>query len=215
MRKTKADRVVGDLTYDELQAAKHQLIQCVQEHQYATELAALRQGRSVPKGNSIVKLTPFIVEDGLLRVQGRLQHPSLSCDEKHPIILPKWHLALLVTRFQHVLMKHGRVSAMISALRNTSWIVGVRRIAKHVKKNCLPCQKQDTVACGQSMSPLPNVRVNQATPFAVTGLDHTGPVYTCDSPGKKFWILMFTCGVICAIHLELVQLCLLRRLCWL
>ena len=151
------------------------------------------------------KLTPFIAEDGLLKVQGRLQHSSLSWDEKHPINLPKSHLALLVTRFQHVLMKHGSTSAMISALRNTFWIVGVRWIAKRVKKDCIPCQKQDTIACGQPMSPLPNVRVNQATPFAVTGLDHTGPVYTCDSPGKKFWILLFTCGVICAIHMELVQ----------
>ena len=204
MRKTKEGRVVGDLTYDELQAAKHQLIQCVQEDQYATELAALRHGRSVPKSSSIVKLTPFIAEDGLLRVQGRLQRSPLSWDEKHPIILPKSHLALLLTRFQHVLMKHGGVSAMISALRNTVWIVGVRRIAKRVKKECVSCQKQDTVACGQPMSPLPDVRVNQATPFAVTGLDHAGPVFTCDSPGKKFWILLFTCGVIRAIHLELV-----------
>ena len=75
-------------------------------------------------------------------------------------------------------MKHGGVSAMISALRNTFWIVGVRRIAKRVKKECVSCQKQDTVACGQPMSPLPDVRVNQATPFAVTGLDHAGPVFT-------------------------------------
>ena len=84
------------------------------------------------------------------------------------------------------------------------WIVGVRWIAKRVKKECVSCQKQDTVACGQPTSPLPDVRVIQATPFAVTGLDHAGPVYTCDSPGKKFWILLFTCGVIRAIHLELV-----------
>ena len=87
IKKTKECQVVGDLTYDELQAAKHQLIQCVQEDQYATKLVALRQGRSVPKSSFIVKLAPFIAEDGLLRVQGRLQHSSLSWDEKtsnHP-----------------------------------------------------------------------------------------------------------------------------------
>ena len=54
------------------------------------------------------------------------------------------------------------------------------------------------------MSPLPRVKVNQAIPFAVTGLDHAGPVYTCDFLDKKRWVLLCTCGVMRAIHLELV-----------
>ena len=48
-------------------------------------------------------------------------------------------------------------------------------------------------------------RVNPAVPFAVTGLDHAGPLYCCDMPRKKFWVLLFTCGVVRAVHLELVE----------
>ena len=138
-------------------------------------------------------------------MEGRLQFSQLSFDEKHPILLPKCHLAVLLVRFQHVLMKHAGVSTMITALRKCYWIIGVRRIAKRVKKTCASCQQQDAAACSQPMAPLPPERVNPAVPFAVTGLDHAGPLYCCDMPRKKFWVLLFTCCVVRAVHLELVE----------
>ena len=55
------------------------------------------------------------------------------------------------------------------------------------------------------MNPLPDLRVAQSFPFGVTGLDHAGPLYCCDIPRKKFCVLLFTCGVIRAVHLELVE----------
>ena len=47
--------------------------------------------------------------------------------------------------------------------------------------------------------------MNPAVPFALTGLDHAGPLYCCDTPRKKYWVLLFTCGVVRAVHLELVD----------
>ena len=41
--------------------------------------------------------------------------------------------------------------------------------------------------------------------FAVTGLDHAGPLNCCDTPRKKYWVLLFTCGVVRTVHLELVD----------
>ena len=181
------------------------LLQKVQEQEFPDELRALMQGQSISKSSPLFKLTPYIADDGLLRMEGRLQFSHLSFDEKHPILLPKCHLAVLLVRFQHVLMKHAGVSTMITALRKCYWIIGVRRIAKRVKKTCASCQRQDAAACSQPMAPLPPERVNPAVPFAVTGLDHAGPLYCCDMPRKKFWVLLFTCGVVRAVHLELVE----------
>ena len=102
-------------------------------------------------------------------------------------------------------MKHAGVSTMITALRKCYWIIGVRRIANRVKKTGACCERQDHAACSQPMAPLPPERVNPAVPFVVTGLDHAGPLYCCDMPRKKFWVLLFTCGVVRAVHLELVE----------
>ena len=135
-----------------------------------------------------LRLTPFIADDGLLRVQGRLQFSSLLYDEKHPVLIPKCHLAVLLVRFQHLLMKHAGVGTMISALRSSYWVFGLRRMAKRVKKMCVPCQRQDAVACAQPMAPLPGDRVSPPVPFAVTGLDHAGPLHCC-APRVGWWSL--------------------------
>ena len=92
----------------------------------------------------------------------------------------------------------------MASLRNEVWIISVRRIAKQVKSSCVSCQRHDSQPCSQPM-PLPANRVSQAFPFAVSGLDHAGPLFCCDNPRKKYWVLLFTCAVVRSVHLELVE----------
>ena len=195
----------GDLTYDELTDAKIFLFIYVQTVEYSKEFEALKAGHSVSKGSAICKLSPFVDQQGLLRLGGRLQSTSLTYSEKHPVILPKGHLSLLLIRFQHVLMKHAGVENMLVTLRNTVWIVGARRLAKKVKSECVHCQRVDAKPLAPPMPPLPELRVKQAPPFSVVGLDFGGPLYCSDYPRKKYYILLFTCAVIRAVHLELTE----------
>ena len=143
----------GDLSFTELSEAKTRLLQCVQQAVYGRELEALRQGQSVVRDSSIA--SPFLGTDGLLRVGGRVEHSHLTYDEKHPIIIPKGHFALLLVRFQHVLLKHAGVVMMIVSLRSQFWVVGLRRIAKKVRRGCVSCLRQDAQKCNQPMAPLP------------------------------------------------------------
>lgn len=205
VRKKTDVRLFGEISYEEMKDAKLLLLQQVQSREFPEEVRALREGRPISKSSSLYKLTPYLADDNLLRVEGRLHQSDLTFDEKHPILLPRCHLAVLLVRFQHSLMKHAGVSTMMNALRKCYWILGLRRIAKRVKKMCVSCQRQDVPACSQRMAPLPAERVTPAVPFAVTGLDHAGPLYCCDIPRKKFWILLFTCAVTRAVHLELVD----------
>ena len=52
--------------------------------------------------------------------------------------------------------------------------------------------------------PLPKVRVEEAPPFSVTGVDFTGALYVKNPTGneKKCYICLFTCAATRAIHLE-------------
>ena len=204
VRCEKSQRLFDDLNFQELESAKYCLIQSVQAEHYAADIALLRSGKPVAASSKIAKLTPFIDSDGLLRVQGRLQQSTMEYGTKHPIILPKCHLSLLVVRFQHLLQKHAGVVTLLVMLRNHYWIVGARRLAKQVKKDCVACRRIDAPACKQRMAPLPVHRVKQAPVFSTTGIDHAGPLYCCDV-NKKFYILLFTCSVVRALHLELVE----------
>ena len=78
-------------------------------------------------------------------------------------------------------------------------------MAKSIKRGCVFCQRCDARACNEPPAPLPKLRVTKAPVFSVTGIDYAGPVFCADFPGKKFYICLFVCGVVRAIHLELVD----------
>ena len=205
IRTSKENRRQGDLLYSELCDAKFQLLMHVQKKAFPEELKALGNGKDVGRSSSIFKLSPCVGRDGLLRVEGRLQFSGLSYEAQHPVIVPKGHFATLVARHIHQVLKHGGVNSMLTELRNQYWIVGARRVCKRVKHECVSCQRLDAPPGRQIMAPLPELRVKEAPPFSVTGIDHGGPLFCCDFPGKKFYVLLFTCAVIRAVHLELVD----------
>ena len=205
VRRGKEGRVFSQLSYEELSKAKLVLFRQSQRQAFHVELKLLEAGKPVPKGSSLFKLSPFVDPEGVLRVSGRLQFAELSYEEKHPLILPKDYLSKLLVRFQHRLLKHAGVDLMLTSLRNSFWIVGLRRIAKGVKGECVRCQRQDAKSCNEVAAPLPESRVSQAPPFTVTGVDFAGPLFCVDRPGQKLYICLFTCAVVRAVHLELTE----------
>ena len=202
---SKETKQTGDLTFKELTDAKFVLLKETQKLHFSQEIHALENKDNLPKSSPLYKLSPFLGEDGLVRVQGRLQFADLPGKSQHPVVVPKCHLAKLLAQHMHTAMKHAGVNSMLVALRDTYWVIGARRICKAVKSRCMPCQRLDAPPCTQQMAPLPKERVSEAPPFSVTGLDHAGPLYCADHPGKKFYILLFTCAVVRAVHIELVD----------
>ena len=200
----------GDLSYEEVSEAKFVLYSHIQKATYPREMEALQKGLSVPKESPLAKLDPFIGEGHLLRIKGRIQQSDLSYEDKHPIILPKSHLAKLLIKFQHKLLKHAGVDTVISSLRGAYWILGLRQLMKTVKRECVACQRVDAQACNQAAAPLPAQRIQQAPPFSVLGLDYASLLFTVDNPKGKFYILLFTCAVTRAVHLELTESLSLR-----
>ena len=89
-------------------------------------------------------------------------------------------------------MKHAGVSLVLDALRNEYCIMGVRRLAKSVKKKCKACKIQDAQACERPVAPLASMRVQPAAPFSTIGVDHTGVLYCHHLPGKKLHVLLIS-----------------------
>ncbi|XP_043225627.1 uncharacterized protein LOC122383367 isoform X1 [Amphibalanus amphitrite] len=201
-----ADRCsLPDLTTLELADARLDLLRQEQRKAFSGEWSALEKRQSLPKGSRLIGLDPFIADDRLLRVRGRLEFSDLMYEEKHPILLPKCHLAVLLAREQHVLLKHAGVSTMMTSLRGAYWILGLRCIAKGVKRGCVSCLRHDSRPFNEEAAPLPGCRVTQSPPFTVTGVDFCGPLFSVDFPRKKFYVCLFTCAVTRAVHLEMTD----------
>ena len=201
----RSQRRHGELSADELSAARVGLFRSVQADSYPEELKVLRQGGSVHRSSPIHRLTPFLDADGLLRVRGRLQLSEFSYEERHPVILPGSHLATLIVHEQHMCMKHAGVSALMTAVRSEFWIVGLRSIARRVVRGCVACRRQDSRPCCEPAAPLPRDRVTRGRPFQVCGCDFAGPVFSLDFPDKKLYICLLCCSQVRAVHLELVD----------
>lgn len=201
-----AVRVSGELSQTELDCAEVTVFSCVQHEFYQVEISSLEKGSRIPRSSSLLQLSPFLGGDGLLRVGTRLRFSELAFEEKYPIILPKCHVTLLLVREKHLSSGHAGVSTLMTILRSKYWIVGLRSLAKKVKRMCVPnCKILDAKPCGEPIAPLPALRVKEAPVFTVIGIDFAGPVYCLEFPNRKLYILLFTCAVVRAVHLELTD----------
>ena len=64
----------------------------VQYQSFYSKIDALRSSAKdirVAKSSSLYQLDPFIDDNGLLRVGGRLEKSKLNRDTVHPVLLPK------------------------------------------------------------------------------------------------------------------------------
>ena len=155
-------------------------------------------------------LTPFLDEQGLLRVGGRAQNLMTSYESKHPVLLPSnHHVSFLITRHMHELGHHG-VATTIAKTRRRFWILQGARLAKKIKFQCVVCRRNDHKNETQLMADLPSVRVAPFTPpFHFTAIDYFGPMLVKVGRNKtaKYYGVIFTCLNTRAVHLELAVDC--------
>jgi hypothetical protein len=161
--------------------------------------------RKVLTNSNIKKLCPIKLEDGVLRVGGRLLHAPITEDAKHPIILPAHHhVSKLIAWHYHLMTAHGSVERVLAECRQSFWIIKGRATIKRVLHKCLPCKRVKAPLSCQKMSNLPADRVIPGEPpFSRVGVDYFGPlmVKRARSQEKRYGCL-FTCLATRAIHLE-------------
>ncbi|XP_017466036.1 PREDICTED: uncharacterized protein LOC108358971 [Rhagoletis zephyria] len=159
--------------------------------------------------NAIGILAPFI-QDGILRMNGRLKEADLPDTQCNPAILPgKGRLAWLIARMTHLKLLHCGAQQLIATLRQTYWIIGVRTLARSLIKGCVRCERLRSKMSEQIMANLPACRVCPARPFVHAGIDYAGPIQVRPDRRRgnvviKGYIAIFVCMVSKAVHLEFV-----------
>ena len=169
---------------DELKAAEVVILKNVQGLEFEEELATMTAQRDAKTDKQCVKkqsdtycLDPFLSDDGLLRVGGRLRQGEQPRETAHPVLLPKdHHVSRLIIAYFHEKTKHSGRGATLSEIRLSGfWIVqGRSAVSRHIKK-CVGCIKIRGTPCCQKMSDLPVERVGQAEPFTYSRSDCFGP----------------------------------------
>jgi hypothetical protein len=119
-----------ELNASELKEACEYWIREVQREHFGPELQALQEGVSPSPGSPVARFDPFL-EDGLIRIGGRLQYADLPRTQIHPILLQgSHHFTVLLIRQTHLRLHHMGVRIVLSELRDEFWILRARQAIK-------------------------------------------------------------------------------------
>lgn len=156
------------------------------------------------KNSKLKNLCIIKDEKGIMRIKTRLEKSQESNDYIYPILLPGNNeiIKRLVIQ-RHIILGHAGSRILMTDLRNTYWILNIRRLTKKVVSECVICKKFRNTHYVVPEAPLPVDRIDGAAAFQITGIDLAGPLYIKN--GGKCWIVLFTCATYRAIHLELVE----------
>ncbi len=205
--KTRSNEVT---TLEERMQAEQFMIHAVQEEAFSDEIKALKQKKDVQRNKSIKlhKLNPFMDNQDILRVGGRLTQATLHPHVKHPAILPKGHhVSRLLIRHYHEKVKHQGRGMTINELRSSGiWILGCSSEVSSLIFKCINCRKLRKCNQEQKMADLPLERMEATPPFTYSGMDCFGPFYVKDGRKEmKRYGLLFTCMCSRAIHIEVLD----------
>uniref|UniRef100_A0A5S6QML0 Integrase catalytic domain-containing protein n=1 Tax=Trichuris muris TaxID=70415 RepID=A0A5S6QML0_TRIMR len=120
------------------------------------------------------------------------------------MLLPAKHpLVNLLIREEHERLCHAGVLLTMNKLREKYWILGGRRTVRSVIAGCVRCKRFKAQRIEVPPVTLPLDRVREASVFEVVGVDLAGPLLM--KTGRKAWVVLFTCAVYRAVHLELIS----------
>lgn len=204
-------RYSGSLKTTEYQRSITCLVRLVQKDMFAWEYNLIKRGDQLPNRSKLSKLTPFLDDNGILRVLGRLQRTTFSYNRKHPAILAAdHHFTRLIIDDAHHNTLHGGIQLTLETIRHRFWIIDARRTVQNHIRKCVKCFRNKPSTTQQLMGNLPNHRVNPPKrAFMATGVDFTGAFELRSSRFRgnttyKGYIAVFICLATKAIHLEAV-----------
>ena len=205
------------LDVEVLRRAENEIIKSVQKRAFAPELDRLISRsdsdhlsnrmwkHSVKRCSPLHRLDPFVDNQGILRVGGRLRKSELNDEVKFPVILPKsYHVTSLIARWCHEQVQHSGRGFTLNELRTRGyWIIQGNAFVRSLIYKCVQCRLLRGKVGEQKMADLPEDRCTSAPPFTYCAVDIFGP-FTIREGRKdlKRYGCLFTCLACRAIHIE-------------
>ena len=191
-----------------LEETQSYIIKMSQNQLFHSEIDALRSSTkdiSLAKSSSLYQLDPFIDENGLLRVGGRLGKSKLNRDAVHPVLLPKKNeITTAIFQWCYKTVAHDGRGLSLNQLRQSGfWVILGNSICRSIIHYCVTCLRLRGKLGIQKMADLPVDRMIEAPPFTYCGVDMFGRFIIKErhSEFKRYGIL-FTCLNSRAIHIE-------------
>ncbi|XP_055623198.1 uncharacterized protein LOC129766644 [Toxorhynchites rutilus septentrionalis] len=205
------NRKIGSLAMNELKDALKHIIKISQKKKFTSEIQQLTTNKKLSNSSSLLTLRPFLDQDGLLRVGGRIQAAGLDYDQLHPIILPaNCKLTFLIAVDKHISHLHIGPQSLLYTIRLNYWPIHGKNLVRKVVHRCLTCFRNNPQSLKQVMGEIPKVRLTPGRPFQTCGVDFGGPFtikenFIRTQKTLKVYVALFICLRTRAVHIELVS----------
>ena len=193
---------------EEMQQVIRLLLRKSQMESFGQSHQALAAGKPMAASDHLNKLSPFMDDQKLMRIKGRLRHADASYEMKQPILLSTKHpIVGKLIEDAHESNYHEGTEYVRSVLQQNYWIIGLRNALRNVKLKCVKCRKQQVGGVQSFMAELPKERLEErVSPFANYGVDYFGPFdVKFIRKSMKRWCCLFTCLTTRAVHVEVVR----------
>ncbi|GFX69663.1 integrase catalytic domain-containing protein [Trichonephila clavipes] len=189
-RRHSKNRNFEELSTSEIEKAENTLISTVQKEYF-------------PENNNIPHIKTFVDNEGLIRVKTRITEQKDDFNFLSPILLPNdCILTRRLIEYYHMKNCHAGPQMLVSILREKFWILRARRAVRNIIENCVKCKRYNAGPVKSESVSLSAERVRDAGVFEVICIDLAGSLFLRN--GEKVWVVLYTCAVYRAVHLELV-----------
>ena len=184
------------LKADEIHRTEQILFRFVQNESFPNVPKSIANSKEFSKTLNMAKLSPFIEEDGKIRVKGRLKHSNLDYNAKHPILLTAEHpVVQLPLEKAHRDNLHEGTEHVRNMLQKKYWIIGLRNALRKIKSRCNKWRHRNDHPIHPPMADLHRERLDEhVLPFTHTGVDYFEPFEVKFLRRTlKRWCCLFTC----------------------
>ncbi|UYV76751.1 hypothetical protein LAZ67_14001947 [Cordylochernes scorpioides] len=146
------------------------------------------------------KLNAFTDEYGLYRIKSQLYFGKDDYDTRCP---GEKQVFKLLIRKEHEMISHAGIQTTQQLVRCRFWILKGKRTIRSIISACATCRRYNSKRVQTESIPIPATRIGSTPAFGVIGVDLAGPL--TESGGKKIWVVLYTCAVYRAVHLEFTK----------
>lgn len=209
--KNPKSKLSGHLSVKELKDSYHYLCTVAQRESFPEEYKLLSKGISLNHKSKLLSMSPFVDDNNLIRVGGRIDSSKYAYETKHPIVLDSsHHLTKLLFEREHLRNFHAGPQLLLASVRQSVWPINGRRLARQVLHRCVRCRRVQGKVLQPKMGDLPTQRINPDFPFTSVGVDFAGPFHILNRKGRgarlqKAYMCLFVCLRYKCIHLEAVS----------
>ena len=131
------------LNIEAIKLAEMEIIKSLQRRNFGEEIVSLEMKRLLKSSSGILKLDPFMDNEGVFRVGGRIERSALAIEIQHPVLLPKCcRIAELIVRWCHEKVAHGGRGLTIKQIRSSGfWVTRCNYLVRSIMSKCVRCKQ--------------------------------------------------------------------------